>query len=823
MAFTLTSNAEDKQSLNKQQISLILEIDGYDHYFSMDKIYQYIRVGSDNLRVGNSWVIGGSEYARNNYDYIAIDGTTSSISQQLMSDKGGSSSVTSFQINLIDFHEIVTDLISPNRTLTDILGREAYVYLGYKDTYFPQDYIMLFSGIIDEVEAGGTIKLNVSNPEQKKRQDIFPIIETDLSSSINNAVTTIPVTSNANFLLPTTATSTLTGDSITFSTYCKIEDEIINYTTQGTNTLTGATRAQFATIAASHNSGTSVAPWYRLQGNAIDLALSIMLSSADNIYYKTGIDIANFGIDAEGNVGTNTIFFAGIDVTTKLGFNVGDYLTTTGATNAGNNFTLRTITSIDIDANGSVVTVNGSALTLEANTSAVASIKSQYNLLPDGLGLGNHQVDIAEYERIYTLFNGSIPTYDFYITETVNAKEFIEKEILFPANLFALPKKGKISVGVVSPPLAIATLPRLNSDNVTKPDTIRIKRAIGKYFYNTVIYKYNYDAVETNKPLTGLIVVDEDSKAQIPVGTKAITIASKGMRNDANTSTILDINSRRILSKYKYAAEAITLNVFYGIGFNIDVGDIVYFGDTDLNLPDTVNGVRGFSPRLCEVIDKKMNIFQGTVQLTIIDTSYLTNGRYGIISPSSIVGTGSTTTNIIITDSYSTTFPDIEKNKWQDYIGQNLYIHDDTYTTTYSTKLLGFDPSNNYSMIVSPMSGSPTAGMIVDIAFYPMTTVASDNELLKNIFVFTDPSVAVVSGVSSTEFVVGAGDISKFLVGQTIILHNVDWSSYSSEVKISQINTNNIVVDRTLGFTPSSSYTVELIGYKDGGNSYRFL
>ena len=813
MAFTLTDNAQDKQNLNKQVISLVLEIDGYDKIFSMDKILKYIRVGSENLRVGNSWVIGGEEYTASARDWISIDGTTSSISQQLMSDKGGASSVTSFQINLIDFHDQVTELISPNKVLTDILGREAYVYLGYKDTYFPSDYILLFSGIIDEIESGGTIKLNVSNAEQKKRQDIFPIIETEANEAIDISETSIDLLTAENFLLPVSGS---------LRTYVKIDDEIIEYTGITTNTLTGCTRAQFGTIAATHDIEASASSWYRLQGNATDLALQLMLSGPDT-YYKTDVPVASFGVDGEGNYSSNIIFIAETDAVTKLGITAGDYLTTTGATNASNNFSLRTVTSISVDENGSVITVDGAALVVETNSSAVISIKSQYNILPDGLGLGNHQVDIAEFDRIYTLFSGSIPDYDFYITDTIQGKEFIDKEILFPANLFSLPKKGKISVGVVSPPLAIATLPVLNSDNITKPDSIKIKRAIGKYFYNSVIYKYNFDAVETSKPLTGLIVTDNDSRAQIPVGTKAITINSKGMRNDAGTTAILDINSRRLLAKYKFAAEAITINVFYGIGFNIDVGDIVYFGDEDLNIPDTVTGVRGFTPRLCEVIDKKMNIFQGTVSLTIIDTSYLTSGRYGIISPSSIIGTGSTTTTLVITDSYSTAFPDIEKNKWQDYIGQNILIHDDTYGTTYESNLIGFDPSDNYTMLIAPIAGSPTAGMIVDVAFYPMTAVASDNRLLKNIFVYTDPSVVVTSGVSDTEFVVGAGDISKFLVGATVLLHNVDYSSVSVEAKISEINTNNIVVDRALGFTPSSSYICELIGFLDGGNSYRYL
>lgn len=813
--FTLTDTAKDKQTMIKQEPSLVLEIDGYDRIFGMHRILKYTRVGDPGLYIGDDWVIGESSYSTTADDYISIDGTTSSISQQLLQDKGGTSSITSFQISLLDVNGTITELISPGKVLDDILGREAFVYLGYKDTFFPQDYVLLFSGIIDEVESGATIKLNVANPETKKRQDIFPVIETETNGSITNVQTTVPLTSTENFVLPVTDI---------LRTYVRIDDEIIEYTgiNTGTNTLTGCTRACFDTVAVAHDDEASAASFIRLQGNAVDLALQLMLSGTD-VYYREDISITNFVQDGAGNTNTNGIYFANLDVETKWGLSVGDFITTTGATDPLNNFTLRTVTSITVDTDGSFVIVDGAALALEAGTSGTVSFKSRYNVLPDGLGLGAHQVDVAEFNRLYLIFSSSIPIYDFYITDTIQAKDFIDKQILFPGNLFSIPKKGKISVGVVSPPLAIASLPVLNADNITKPEGIRIKRAIGKYFYNTVIYKFNYDAVETDKPLTGYIRVDEDSIAQIPIGTKAITIEGRGLRNDADTQPMLDVNSRRLLEKYKYAAEAITLSVFYGIGFNIDVGDVVYFGDESLDIPDSIRGVRGFAPRLCEVIDKKMNILTGAVNLTILDTSYLTSGRYGIISPSSIVGTGSTTTIITITDSYSTVSPAIEKNKWQDYIGQNILIHNDDYSVTYDSVLLGFDPSDNYQMLIEPIGSAPTAGYVVDVAFYPETSNRDDNFALKNVFVFTDPSVAVVSGVDDFEFEVDSGDSDKFLVGATVILHNVDWSSVSPELKIEAVNTNNIVLEQSMGFTPSSSYTVELIGFKDSGPAYRYL
>jgi|694.fasta_scaffold02549_7 hypothetical protein len=815
MAFELTTSAKDKQAMSRQEPSLILEIDGYSSIFGMHKLLKIARIGAGGLYIDGTWRIGGNYGDSSVQDWISIDGTTSTISQQLLQDKGGTSSITSFQISLIDYNDLVTKLISPGIVLQDILGREAFVYLGYKDTLFPQDYVLLFNGIIDEIESSGVIKLNVANPESKKRQEIFPNIETELVSDITNSQTTIPLQSVENMFLPVTDI---------LETYIRIDDEIIRYTgiNTSTNELTGCTRAQFETVAVEHDEETSVSSFLRLKGEAVTLALQVMLSG-EKEYYKENYPVTTFGLDGEGNPNSQALFFQGVDMQTKWGLTVGSFITTQYASNASNNFNLRTITSIEVSTAGTLVTVSGAALVAENPSNGVASFKSQYNVLPDGLGMGAHQVDIQEFNRVETLFTGQIPSYDFYLTDTINGKDFIDREILFPANLFSLPKRGKSSVGAVSPPLALATLPQLNADKVTRPNSIKIKRALGKYFYNTAIYKFNFDAVETDKPLSGYIRIDEDSKSQIPVGTKAITIVSKGLRNDANTKVILDTFSRRLLEKYKYAAEAITLSCFYSVGFNIDVGDVVLFGDSELNLPDSTRGARGFEPRLCEVINKSMNIVTGTVDLTLIDTAYLTSGRYGVFSPSSVLGTGSTLSTLVLTDSFGTVAPDLEKNKWTDYIGENILIHSDDYSVTYSSKILGFNPLNNYEMLIDPIASAPSAGFIVDVAFYPASTDPQIQFALKNVFVFADPSVAVASGSSATVFSVASGDVGKFHIGSTVLLHDESWSSVSPEAKVSSIVGNQITVDRSLGFTPSSTYRVELIGFPDSGFAYRYL
>lgn len=815
MGIALTNRANAAISGSVVNPSLVLEIEGYESVFGIGNLLKLRRVGDIGLYVDGSWVIGDDSLIPNqsNKQWISIDGTTQTISQQLQQDKGGATSITSIQVALIDKDEAITRLISPSFELTDLLGRKCWVWLGFNNTSFPQDYVMLLSGIIDEITAGGNITLNIAHPEQKKRQEIFINVETELNGAINNSQTTITLDSTANLLLPY-------GTEI--YTYVKIDDEIIRYTGISGNQITGCTRAQFGTIAATHDDAASVSSFYRINDQAIDLALKMMLSGPDE--YFSSLAVSNFVRSQSGIDVANTIFFANVDLETKYGLTVGDYVTTTGANLATNNNALMQISSISVTDDGTALTMTGASLALEIDSPAMAEFKSKYNVWPDGLGLGPDQVDVAEYERLNTLFTSSIPTMDFYITDTIKAKDFIDKEVLYPSNLFTLPRRGKISCGVVSPPLAISQLPKINQTNVTNPESIKIKRSIGKYFYNTIIYKYDFDAVENDFSTAGYIKVDEDSKAQIPVGTKSLVITSKGLRKGGTTEQILDRNSDRLLDRYKFAAEMIQLSCFYGIGFNIDVGDIVFFGDEDFKLVDTKRGERGFAPRLCEVIDKRMNIISGRVDLTLVDTNYLADGRFGIFSPASILSSGSSTTFLKIQNSYGTVAPAIEKDKWVDYIGEDILIHSLDRSVNYTSTLLGFDPADDTKMLISTIGSSPPAGYIVDIIDYPASNDPFESILYKSIHCFSGPQIAVTSGASSNQFSVGAGDVAKLFVGAQIKVRNADFTSESPEVYIDDITGTTVTTRTSLGFTPTSSYVVDLIGFSsDSGACYRFV
>jgi len=812
MALTLTDATFDASRKTIQEPSLVLEIQGYDRVFSNATVYKINRTGDYGLTGDDT--LGAVGIKKDVLKAISMDGSTTSVNSQIEQDKGGASSITSIQIALVDLNQEITRLVSPGIEIDDILGSRAWVYLSYVGTTFPDDYSILFNGIVDDVTiTGGKILITVSNSAIKKRQEIFKNIEVSTVGAMTNVQTSFIVDSAENFLEPSLPE---------FETYVKIDDEIIKYTTvnTGTNTIGGCTRAQFGTIAATHDDESSVASFYRLQDNGIDLALKLMLSSVENEYYLENITVSSFVTDANAVNTTNAIHIVGVDVVKKYGFNIGDYVTTTGATNGANNVTLATIQSIDYNiTTGSTIVLTAGALVAETSTAAVIKIKSKYNVLPDGLGMGGDEVDVAEFERISLVSSGSIQTYDFYLKDTINGKDFIDKEILYPSNLFSLPKNGKTSLGEIAPPLLVSTLKAINKSNLTNPQSVQIKRQIGKYFYNTYIMKYDLDAVE-NKSLSGYIRTDEDSKNQIKVGVKAITIKANGLRRNAETDAIIAINSTRFLDRYRFAAEQISCSCFYGDGFSIDVGDVVLFGDTDLPYTDTTRGDLGFYPRLCEVTSKRMDIKSGKVDLVLLDTGYLISGRYGIISPSSILDSGSTASTLVITDSYGIPAPLIEKSKWLPFIGKRIIIRDIAWANVYESVLYGFN--SDYEMSIKPISVSPAAGLIVEIPPYPDGSDPDDDALYKNMFVYFDPIVPVDSGVDNFTVEVDAGDISKFLVGQTVLVRKFDWSVYSSEIRIASISGNFLTMNKTIGFTPDNTYYLDIIGFQDAGAAYRY-
>lgn len=612
-----------------------------------------------------------------------------------------------------------------------------------------------------------------------------------------------------------------------FETFLRINDEIIKYTAIDTvaNKFTGITRASIGSFGASHADGDNVSSFYQLgdgsdlYGNAVDTALRLMLSAGEANYFS-GSATHFVSIPGVGSV-SNSIFLPGVYLKRDYGTVNLDLCTVSGSTS--NDFVGNTITSITEINTGTYITVSGTTLVTELNSSATLTCSSQYNVLPDGLGMLPRQIDIDRFNFIKSTYSTALANYAFYLKDSVNSKEFLNTQVLLPSALYSMPRKGRISCGIISPPLYDENTKVLGLDNVKNPKGIKINRSVSKNFYNTVIYQYNPDSVE-DKFLNKNISISADSKNRIDAPSKVFQMKADGMRPGGTTADIINRNASRFLDRYKFGAEGLKVDVLFKTGFGVEIGDAIIFGDPSFNLTDTTNGTKEFAPRIMEVVNKDLNWKTGSISLALLDSNYSANLRFGVFSPSSIIGSGSTTTNIILSVSYGTVAPSKEKDKWQNYIGKEITVHSEDWSVQGNTYIQGFSGGDDSLMQVSPaLSFSPTAGYIIDIPQY--TDIDTLESFYKNVHVFWDPQVLVVSGSSATSFDVGGGDIGKFFINCIIRVHNYDFTIDSGETgkKVTNISGNTITCE-DLGFTPASGQFVELIGFSsDEGKPYSWL
>lgn len=612
-----------------------------------------------------------------------------------------------------------------------------------------------------------------------------------------------------------------------FRTYARVGDEIIRYTGIDTvnSKLTGCTRATLNSIGSIHEIGDEVTSFYKLgdnttASNAITLALYLLMSAGDE-WYKLNLEITSISYISPSRTEDNALFFSGVDLTNLYNVQVGDTVRSSGNNDGANDYSARTITDIEVDVAGTILFVDGAPLVIDTDPTGIVDLKSQYNILPDGAGLEPSQVDIDQFMNIFTTYFSGLAEYEFYFKDTVQIKNFINEQVYFPSGLYSLPRKGKVSLGYTSPPLYSDDTKTLTLDTVKNPSKLSVTRSINKNFYNSVVYKYNQDSVD-DKYLAANVTYSAESVNRIAAPNRPMKIESEGLRPNAQNLSIIEINSIRFLEKYKFAAESIPVEVPFNIGWSVEVGDSIIFGDDRFSLPDSKSGNRNFKPRIFQIVNKSFNWKTSHIRLDILDTGYSLTYRSGTWSPSSMVGSGSTSNKIMLTKSFGYTGT-YEPEKWANHIGRSIIAHDENYLFTYTSKVIGLDPSNQNALLVEPMAGAPLVGWILDVPEYDNLLVTDD--LYKQIFPFWTPTLDVVAGISSTQFTLSPSDAAKVFVGSIVRVHNEDYATDSGKdaLKVTDITGVTITCD-DLGFTPSAGQKVDFIGFvSDEGIPYVWL
>lgn len=817
---------------------IAVEIEGIDDVFSSATTYTRIRYGMPGLNYGDPGLVYGGLTESIDDDgnpisrpYIAIDSGLT-ISQKVEPEQGRGS-VSQLSIKFIDKDGYFSRIISRGGPIPDILGNTfVRVRFGYDGTAFPEDFFVIFRGNVSNVQWGqGYVILTISDANVRRRQNVFFSATTRLSEAIDSSQTSFSAVSTDRFYeIPTRIDGF--QDTDTVKTYIKIDDEIMETGPgpfNGTFTITD--RGARGTSAAAHVDGSEVINSVQLEGNAIDLALKIMLSGWDG-YYEENVAIRGLGVtfDSSDPFDDHAIAMPiGVDAVESYGISVGDLIQVSGAGIPAND-KLCVVTGFrNVDSVQNSVILVDETFSVENSppSTCVFDVQSQYDTLPIECGLKLHpkEVDVARFQDFRNKFFGTGDNdMRFYITEPQVGKEFIEKECIFPIGAYSITRFGLVSLSFTKPPIADERLVQLDHTNVLNADRITFTRSLtNRRFYNEI--RYDYDFSDEGELTSRTALLDADS-FELFRQASTLPIEARGLRTDLGAETLISRRGGYLLRRYKDAAFEISVVVNMEAGSLIETGDVVLVKDPDtLKILDVFTGNRYLGDQLFEVIDRKVNLAQGNIELRLLSSiGFLATDRFGTISPSSQIDAGASTTSLPLKDSYGPLFPGEEHRKWDVVQGCTVHVHSYDYTDSATAVFDSFNPIDINTMNVSPaLPFTPSEDYIVDIADYPTATgLQSDpDELCKLLFAHFDETIAVVSGFSQTVFSVS--DVSRVQVGRSVIVRNEAWVSSSPEVFIVGITGSTIEVDEALGFTPDNTYDVELIYFQDGKGPYRVL
>ena len=810
MAFIPSANAQNISQQSVLQPILIVEIEGIPILFGsqdISKIWKFDEgyLFDDGLRFDDTVQDPTSR------DYINLKTTSKTISQQVFPDREGTSSTLVMDIGLIDFQGEVTELFKQGNYVQDLLGQKASVFVGFKDSAHPQDSIPLLNGYVNKItpNQGGYV-LNISHSENKKRQTIFKQYTSNLSSSITDIQTTIPVDSTANFLQ--------SSDALT--SYIQIDDEIMEVVSVDSDVQFTVVRSRLNTVAVAHDNETDIASVYGLNGNAIDLALKLYLSGG-NEYYDT-LNATSFN-QVNSTAISNVIFFQDQLLSSEFNVFAGDTILSSGAVNGANDGTF-TITEVVEISNGSYIVCSGAGFVLETTSTATIQFKSQYNVLPVGAGCGLDPFDVDIQSHIDELGenSASFPTYQFYLKEDIEAKTFVDKELYFPSGLYSINRKAKISCRFTKPPLANENIPVFNSENITNIDKIKVTRSTTNFMYNSIVYKFE-KSVRDDEFKAGNISVNPTAKARTDNIDHTLNIESEGLRRNADTTSLIDRQSNRFYQRYQYGAISYNnIKVLFKDSWNLEIGDVIEFGGTDVKIPDLNNGTTYTPRKFLEIISREINLDTQEITFNCLDTGFNLNIRFGVFSPSSYITANSTTTKLELELSFFTGSVITERQKWQNFVGERIRVRSEDYSFDEIVTIDSLAPENDEVINVSPALSSVSAGYLIEIPKYDETSSEIDSEYKKR-YTYVNLQSEITSVTDAQIFEVTDG--SQFKAGGLIQVRAEDYTDNSGDngVEIESISVNEITLVNALDFTPSIGYKVEKLTFLDDGFSYYLI
>jgi hypothetical protein len=830
-----TTYPDNYLALNKstqKQLNVVFEMDGAsDELFSLALTKKTILWGDPGLFWGDDGLVwGGTAKDGRVKEYILTESNLQ-ISQQVEPEQGRGS-VSTMSFTFLDLNGEVTRFFSPGQVVNEPLGNKlCRVRVGYSETSYPQDYFTIFRGYISAIRSvPNKIIAQMSDPNAKTRGQLFYMPSTTTTAFLAASDTTVTVETTADFPQQIMGPDGSYDSGI--STYALVGSEYIGYGPSASDVtdtqFLNVIRGQLGSVAASDDIGATAAGIAQVQDNFLNIALKVCLSGW-NGPWKTGVKIQSIRTLSTGDVANAIELPFGFDAVEDYGLTAGDYVYISNST-AGNDGTyiVSGISSVDDQPNNVILLTTDLPSPEDGATGVTMSFRSKYDVYPMAMGMkltpADIDVSVFEYFRD-VFFNADQYRMRFVVDSPISGKQWLESQLFLPCGCYSITRKGKLAVNLALPPIGDSGTQIVDRSNIINGDSMSIERAINtRRYFNEIQYQYDKDP-QTGDYDNTRVIIDSESLSNISIST-VLPIPADGLRTDLDADVLIDRQGQLLIQRYRDAALYLECQVNWTVGSVIETGDTVIFNDNgQLMVANFATGERNLGSVLFEVIKCVKDIKGGKVTLGLLSgLQYLTTDRFGTVTPSSyVIASDSDAGNIAIQPSFGQLYGSAEWRKWTDSVQGHISIHPTDYSQYYESRLVSVDPITNKLMVSPAFPVSPSDGWVVDIAFYPTDSDPTTNELQKKAFAFFSPDVIVVCDVSLSEVVVGSSDADKFIVGNPIYYHSYDYSVISTETLIAGVSGNHITVSPAFDVTPSGQGRLGLIGYRDGGQPYRYV
>jgi hypothetical protein len=209
---------------------------------------------------------------------------------------------------------------------------------------------------------------------------------------------------------------------------------------------------------------------------------------------------------------------------------------------------------------------------------------------------------------------------EFRLTSSVNAKQFIEDEILAPMACYPITTGGGLmAIRQFRQPSASGA-ERINHDSILGDDSRPLHLSWDfnqSSVINDVTVPFDYDVI------TGEFKSIYNAKSEPSIskyGKRPTILPSLGLRSEyPGTLSLIALRAAAILNRYKDSAPLVEVTTILQRGL-IEPGDIVRFSSAIV--PNRFTLTRGVTDSLYEVIGRSIDFAAGQVSFTLLQTSF---------------------------------------------------------------------------------------------------------------------------------------------------------------------------------------------------------